>query len=105
MWADGGQHLEVLGERGRIVATTPFLGPADFIVEVKGQSRRETFPDLNPYSLEADDLGRAILTGAPLAFDPKDAILNMQALDACRTSQERGERVLVRSVPSTDSGS
>lgn len=99
MWTYGHQSLEILGERGRISVPTPFLGPPDFTVEAGGRTRSETFPDLNPYSLEADDIGYAILTGAPLAFAPEDAIRNMAALDACLASAEQGERVRVHAAP------
>lgn len=99
MWSYGRQHLEILGERGRITVPTPFLGPPDFELEVEGVKRTETFPDLNPYSLEADDLGQAILHDAPLAFRPDDAVRNMAALDACLASAERGERVRVERIP------
>lgn len=95
MWAAGRNTLEVLGTLGRIEVPFAFLGDAAFTVVVGRDRRIETFPVLNPYSLQADDIGRSILYDEPLSFPPADAIRNMDALDAALASARQSTRVTV----------
>ncbi len=96
MWADFRNHLEILGTDGRIEVPHAFLGPANFRVWSRGEEREEEFPELNPYTLQADRFAQSILHQEPLAFDPMDAVRNMAALDACLASAYQGDRRLVQ---------
>ncbi|SIS49945.1 Gfo/Idh/MocA family protein [Alicyclobacillus vulcanalis] len=96
MWAAARNELEVIGADGRLTLERAFLGePVTLRIEAGGEARVETFEPLDPYALEVDDLGRAILEGAPLAFPPEDAIANMRVLEACLESARTRQRVRV----------
>jgi len=95
MAAAGRNTLEILGADGRIEVPYAFLGASDFWVWHRGERSAETFADLNPYSLQADDFGRSIAGGGPMAFEPMDAVRNMDALDACLRAARERRRVAV----------
>ncbi len=101
MWAAGRNTLEVLGTDGRIEVPNAFIGNADFWVWSRDGKRKEEFPELNSYSLQADNFGRSVLYGEPLRYEPADAVRNMEALDACLTAARAAERVVVehRALP------
>ena len=104
MWASGRNTLEILGADGRIEVPHAFIGPPGYWVVTGRERRWLEVPDLNPYSLQADSFGQSLLHGEPLRFDSMDAVLNMNALDACLTSARRGERVRVASARREDAG-
>ncbi|MGM7723309.1 Gfo/Idh/MocA family oxidoreductase [uncultured Metabacillus sp.] len=97
MWAAFRNTLEILGTEGRIEVPSAFVVNQDqsdnFYVISKDGKREVEVPRLNQYSLQADALGKSILTGEPLPFPATDAISNMKVLDACLTSAKERRRV------------
>jgi xylose dehydrogenase (NAD/NADP) len=99
MWAASRNVLEVLGTEGRIelpsAFVTHFNAEDQFFVTVGGERREVSVPNVNQYSLQADDFGRSILEGTPQLFEPSDAVLNMKAMDACLKSARQRVRVVL----------
>jgi len=96
MWAAERNEIEVVGADGRLILERAFLGePVTLRVISPDGDRVETFDPLDPYALEVDDLGRAVLEGKPLRFPPEDAVANMRVLDACLESARTGRRVAI----------
>ncbi|WEG14595.1 Gfo/Idh/MocA family oxidoreductase [Pullulanibacillus sp. KACC 23026] len=99
MWAAGRNVLEVLGTEGRIEVPSAFvveLNEKDnFYVSTREGKREVEVPKVNQYALQADAIGRRILSGEPLPFPPQDAVLNMKVLDACLTSAREHRRVVI----------
>ncbi|KKI89423.1 oxidoreductase [Bacillus sp. SA1-12] len=97
MWAAFRNTLEILGTEGRIEVPSAFVVQQDqsdnFYVFSKDGRREVEVPRLNQYSLQADALGKSILSGEPLPFPATDAISNMKVLDACLTSAKERRRV------------
>ncbi|WP_206885994.1 Gfo/Idh/MocA family protein [Alicyclobacillus mali (ex Roth et al. 2021)] len=96
MWAADRNEVEIVGANGRLILEHAFLGEPVTLRLISAEGERvETFDPLDPYALEVDDLGRAILEGKPLRFPPEDAVANMRVLDACLLSARAGRRVII----------
>ncbi|GEO24449.1 deoxyfructose oxidoreductase [Alicyclobacillus acidoterrestris] len=95
MWAASRNTLEIVGSVGRIELPYAFLGDATFFVATDDDRREETFPPLNPYTLQADSFARSALFGEPLAFEPVDAVNNMRVIDACLRSMASRQRIVL----------
>ena len=94
MWAAPRNTLEILGSDGRIEVVNAFVGEdMSFQVITSHGERVEAFPSFDPYTLQADDFAEAVLTGAPLRFQPVDAIANMRVIDACLQSMASCQRI------------
>ncbi|GIP37728.1 deoxyfructose oxidoreductase [Paenibacillus sp. J31TS4] len=99
MWAAGRNTLEVLGTEGRIEVPSAYVSPqseaSNFFVIGKSGRREVSVPQVNAYSVQADDFARAVWGDHPLKKEPEDAVRNMRALDAClRSSRERARVVI-----------
>lgn len=95
MWAEFRNQLEILGTNGRIEVPSAFVGHADFTVYSNGTSRKETFPELNAYTLQADQFAHSIQGRETLRFAPADAVRNMKVVDACLRSARDKIRVTI----------
>lgn len=93
MWAAFRNTLEILGTDGRIEIPEAFLGKPNFFVITKEGRREEEQPQLNPYSLQADEFADSIMNNKPLRFQPTDAVNNMRVIDACLKSARERIRV------------
>ncbi|KAF9126721.1 hypothetical protein BGX30_015131 [Mortierella sp. GBA39] len=97
MWAASRNPLEILGTDGIIEVpsayVTPTPGSGNFYLTVRGERSEIEVPHVNAYSLQADQLARAIMNKTPLQFQPDDAIHNMKVIDACLLSAREHTRV------------
>ncbi|OZB94975.1 Gfo/Idh/MocA family protein [Paenibacillus sp. XY044] len=97
MWAASRNPLEILGTDGIIEVpsayVTPTPGSGNFYLTVRGERSEIEVPHVNAYSLQADQLARAINNKTPLQFQPADAIHNMKVIDACLQSAREHTRV------------
>ncbi|TDY45287.1 putative dehydrogenase [Alicyclobacillus sacchari] len=94
MWAAPRNTLEVLGSDGRIEVANAFVGEDLSIKVITSRGERvEAFPNLDAYTLQADDFADALLNGGSLRFQPADAIANMRVIDACLQSMASRQRI------------
>ncbi|HFL3758368.1 TPA: hypothetical protein ACG3RL_004327, partial [Clostridioides difficile] len=66
---------------------------SNFYVTKDGERTEIEVPKVNHYSLQGDDMARAVLQGKRLRFAPSDAVANMRVLDACLRSAEQRQRI------------
>lgn len=95
MWANFRQSFEIVGTEGRIELPNAFIAngeDAAFTVTTSEGTRTEHPAALNTYTLQVDDLARAV-RGEPPRFSPDDAVCNMRLLDACLASARSRSRV------------
>jgi xylose dehydrogenase (NAD/NADP) len=99
MWAAGRNTLEVVGDLGRIELPSAFVTPpspgSNFFVTTKEGRREVDVPDVNQYSLQADDMAYAVWGQKPLRFESLDAVCNMRVMDACFQSAREHVRVVI----------
>ncbi|MFC5649106.1 Gfo/Idh/MocA family protein [Paenibacillus solisilvae] len=95
MWAAFRNTVEILGTEGRIEIPGAFVGNQDFIVYSKDGKREVTQPQLNQYSLQADEFARTVWGETAGKFAPEDAVANMKVVDACLKSAYSRTRVLI----------
>ncbi|MCM3175583.1 Gfo/Idh/MocA family oxidoreductase [Paenibacillus sp. MER 99-2] len=97
MWAAFRNTLEVLGSDGLIEVPSAYISNPDagsnFYVTSGGARREVVVPQVNHYSLQGDDMARAVLHGEALRFAPEDAVSNMKVLEACLRSAEERTRI------------
>jgi predicted dehydrogenase len=96
------QRVHVYGTEGRISVGIPFNIPPDRPTEISvtaggeppvaPDTRVETFPPADPYSVQANAFADAVLDGAPVPLPPEDAIANMRVIDAIFAAAERPSR-------------
>lgn len=86
-------EYEVIGTKGRIVASGAFLpGPEpSLLVEIDGNVTHEPFHGINQWTLEFEHLSRSLIAGTPLDYDTDDAVKQQRALDAIRRSTRSGQ--------------
>jgi len=96
MWADFRNTVEILGTKGRIEIPFAFVRDPNYIVYANGERREVEVPDLNTYSLQADNFAAAAFGTGAQKFEPSDAVLNMKVVDACLTSARERRRVEIR---------
>ncbi|WP_336783915.1 Gfo/Idh/MocA family oxidoreductase [Paenibacillus illinoisensis] len=97
MWAAFRNTLEVLGSDGIIEVPSAFISNPDrssnFYVTAGGERREVEVPQVNHYSLQGDDMARAVLQGENMRFASSDAVANMKVLEACLRSAEERTRI------------
>nr|WP_154896662.1 Gfo/Idh/MocA family oxidoreductase [Paenibacillus xylanexedens] len=97
MWAAFRNTLEVLGSDGIIEVPSAFISNPDrssnFYVTAGGERREVEVPQVNHYSLQGDDMARAVLHGKNMRFASSDAVANMKVLEACLRSAEERTRI------------
>ncbi|MET3939840.1 xylose dehydrogenase (NAD/NADP) [Paenibacillus sp. PvP094] len=97
MWAAFRNTLEVLGSDGIIEVPSAFISNPDrssnFYVTAGGERREVEVPQVNHYSLQGDDMARAVLQGKNMRFASSDAVANMKVLEACLRSAEERTRI------------
>jgi predicted dehydrogenase len=86
------QRVDVYGTQGRISIPIPFNIPPDRPTHVSviaggdppvaPHAERLTFPAADPYAVEAELFGAAILDGGPVPVPPEDAVANLRVIDA-----------------------
>jgi predicted dehydrogenase len=93
------QRAQVLGTRGRIEVEIPFNAPPDRPTRIFLDDGRDllgtgvetrTFEVCDQYTLQADQLSRAIREGRPAPEPLEDAVANMEVIDALFRSAESG---------------
>lgn len=84
------QQVEIVGTKGRIVIEIPFNAPPDqqtrILLYQNGQEHEITFEPVNQYTLQAQAFADAVIQDEPVPTPLEDAINNMAAIDAFRTS-------------------
>lgn len=93
MWADFRNTLEVLGTEGRIEVPSAFIQGPSFFVHTKEGRREVEQPELNAYSLQADDFAAVVWKEREPRFAPSDAIANMKVIDACLSAIHERKRI------------
>ncbi|WP_211748530.1 Gfo/Idh/MocA family oxidoreductase [Paenibacillus sp. Marseille-Q4541] len=97
MWAAFRNQMEVLGTDGVLKVPSAFVsdpdGDSSFYVEGKLGNRRVEVPNVNHYSLMADDFAAVVLDGEKPKFAPQDAIQNMKVLESALRSARNRERI------------
>ncbi|KJD46254.1 Gfo/Idh/MocA family oxidoreductase, partial [Paenibacillus terrae] len=98
MWAANRSNMEILGSKGTIAMPKMFgwerssVVPQIF-VHVGSVTREERLKGFNSFELQADAFAKAVLDGAPLPYEPEDAVSNMKVIDACIESARSRKRV------------
>ena len=96
MWAADSDVVEVIGRRGRIVLQSAFFcadGQEGIDVHRGDEVRTEVVAAPNHYSVQADDLARAVLYGDSPRYPRWDAAANLAVLQACLDSAREQRRV------------
>jgi predicted dehydrogenase len=93
------QRAQVLGTSGRIEVEIPFNAPPDRPTRIFLDDGRDalgsgvetrTFEVCDQYTLQADEMSRAIRDGRPPAVPLEDAVANMEVIDALFRSAASG---------------
>ncbi|AZK45789.1 Gfo/Idh/MocA family protein [Paenibacillus lentus] len=98
MWTEHRQLLEIVGSEGRIDIPHAFTvgddEDASYTVTVRGVSRIEGHEDkADPYTMEVDDLAKAVFGIQPKLFSPDDAVQGMRVLEAGLASARERRRI------------
>jgi predicted dehydrogenase len=100
------QRMQVLGTRGRIEVEVPVNAPPDRPTRIFIDDGRDafgsgvetrTFEVCNQYTVQADEVSRAIREGKPAPVPLEDAVANMEVIDALVRSEQSGAWERVRS--------
>jgi predicted dehydrogenase len=93
------QRVHILGHDGRIEIEIPFNAPPDRPCRIwhqRGERIDEiAFETVDQYTLQADELSRAILDDTPVPTPLEDAVANMRVIDAVLASARAGAWVTV----------
>ena len=98
------QRVVVVGTKARIEVLIPFNAPPDAACSIViddggkldgGNSRVESFPIVDQYTLQGDAFSRAILGQQPIEFPIEDAIANMRIIDAVFAAGSSGTTISV----------
>lgn len=83
---------ELVGSEGRIYCPNAILpgDAAELQITLNGETHRETFPGVNPWTLEFAHLSQCILEGTRPDYDTEDAIRQQRVLDAVYRSTHSG---------------
>lgn len=88
------QHVDIVGDEGRIEILRPFNPPSGGATRIKlhqGQeSRVITLGPTDHYTIQGDLFSRAVLEDSPVPTPLADALANMQVIDDLRLSAETG---------------
>ncbi|QJC52609.1 Gfo/Idh/MocA family oxidoreductase [Paenibacillus albicereus] len=102
MWGAYRNTLELLGTEGFLEVPSAFVagteGETGFYVTTGSGRRYVEVPQVDHFSLEADDFARTVRLGEPQRFPPQDAVANMRVLEACLRSAEQRVRVELQPV-------
>jgi predicted dehydrogenase len=97
------QRVHLLGGEGRIEIEIPFNAPPDQPCRIwhqRGDHIDEiTFEVCDQYTIEGDELSRAILDDTPVPTPLEDAVANMRVIDAVMASAHAGAWVDVDRRP------
>lgn len=84
------QRVNIVGRNGRIVIEIPFNAPPDketrIWLHADGEQTEITFEPVNHYTIQAREFSASILNGTAVPTPLQDAVDNMRAIDAFRTS-------------------
>jgi predicted dehydrogenase len=93
------QRVHILGTEGRVEIEIPFNAPPDRPCRIWHQRGAQTdeigFDVCDQYTIEGDEMSRAILDDTPVPTPLEDAVANMRAIDAVRASARAGTWVTV----------
>jgi xylose dehydrogenase (NAD/NADP) len=98
MWTADEDSLRILGSKGRIEVPSAFFaaaGAEGFTIQVGEDRRHEQVPTVDHYTLQADRLAQAVLSGSPLRYPAQDPVRNAAVLEACVQSLRTRSRVAV----------
>jgi len=88
------QHVDLVGDEGRIEIFRPFNPPAGGATRLAlfqgGESREIVLGPADHYTIQGDLLSRAILEDTPVPTPLEDALANMRVIDDLRLSAEKG---------------
>jgi len=88
------QRVDIVGTEGRIELEIPFNAPADRRCRIwhqRGDQIDElSFEVCDQYTIEADELSRAVLDDTAVPTPLEDAVANMRAIDAVLASARSG---------------
>jgi predicted dehydrogenase len=93
------QRAQILGTRGRIEVEIPFNAPPDRPTRILVDDGRDAmgsglevraFEACDQYTLQADEMSRAVRDGRPSSIGLEDAVANMEVIDALFRSAETG---------------
>ncbi|TMQ03335.1 MAG: Gfo/Idh/MocA family oxidoreductase [Deltaproteobacteria bacterium] len=97
------QRVHILGAEGRIEIEIPFNAPPDRPCRIWHQrgnhSDEISFEVCDQYTIEGDELSRAILEDTPVPTPLEDAVANMCVIDAVVASARAGTWVDVAQIP------
>jgi predicted dehydrogenase len=97
------QRVTIAGAEGRIEIEIPFNAPPDRACRIwhqRGEQIDEiTFEICDQYTIEGDELSRAILEDTPVPTPLEDAVANMRVIDAVAASARTGTWVDVSQTP------
>lgn len=101
MWTEQRQLLEIVGSEGRIDIPHAFTvgddEDASYTVTVRGESRIEGHEDkADPYTMEVDDLAKAVFGIQPQRFSSDDAVQGMRVLEAGLASAQERRRISLK---------
>lgn len=76
-------RLYIHGTKGSIKSDVEFnqAGKLTYVIDIDGHKVRKTINAKHNYALEVEDLGKTILTGAPLIVSPEFSVKNAEAMD------------------------
>ncbi|CAM4346014.1 Gfo/Idh/MocA family protein [Paenibacillus tarimensis] len=96
MWASFRNVLEIVGSVGRIELPQAFVINTDnlvFYVHTADEMREVKAPQVNAYTMQADDFAAVVRGGQPPRYAAQDAVANMRLIDACLLSAEQRSRI------------
>jgi predicted dehydrogenase len=97
------QRVHILGSEGRIEIEIPFNAPPDQRCRIwhqRGDQIDEIWFDVcDQYTIEGDELSRAILDDTPVPTPLEDAVANMRVIDAVLASAQSGTWIDVQRSP------
>jgi len=97
------QRVHIVGTEGRVEIEIPFNAPPDRPCRIwhqRGEHSEEiSFEICDQYTIEGDELSRAILDDTPVPTPLEDAVANMRVIDAVVASARGGTWVDVPQTP------
>lgn len=89
------QRVQIMGTDGRIEIEIPFNAPPDvptrLWLQQSGDTREIEFRICDQYGLQGDEFSQAVLSDTPVPTPLKDAVANMNVIDAIIASNKTGE--------------
>ncbi len=91
------QHVDIIGENGRIEIPIPFNAPPDAPTQIihhfDNHYREYAFDICDQYTIQGDMFSKAILENTEVPTPLSDAVANMTVIDAVFESARRGQWV------------